>query len=141
MAAKFTSEFAAVIKHAQRQTVRVFGRFGGYMRKVVRTSLRKRKTSSPPGKPPAGHGNQLLKNFTFYAVEPQSPSVIIGPAKVAGTLSSSAPSALERGGKTRIRTVVRGKPVEKTVILKPRPYIGPAAAKTLAALPAMWTNI
>ena len=42
----------------------------------------KAKTVSQPGKPPKGHGEQLLKTGIQFSADPQRHSVVIGPVRL-----------------------------------------------------------
>ena len=110
-----------------KTTRRALSRFGAFVRTTARRSIRKKKTSSEPGKPPASHTG-LLKRFIFFGYQPQSKSVVIGPAKL--NKGSAAPSILEYGGKTKIDG--------RKVNIKARPYMGSAFEKEKQNLPKIW---
>jgi hypothetical protein len=135
---QFVSEMGAVVKAADRQTQRVFSKWGAYARRNAKGLIRKFKKPAKPGHPPHSH-NGLLKKFIFFAWDPSRRSVVMGPAKLNGTIGD-APHALEYGGQSSVRVGRRGhKHIEKVTIAK-RPYIGPAAEKTNKELPDLWAN-
>jgi len=98
------------------------------------------RTSEPsrPGTPPYSRTG-LLKRFIFFAFDPGRHSVVIGPARL-GQKMGDAPAALECGGRSR---VIRRRGKERqvcTVIIRARPFMGPAFEKEKPKLPAMWRD-
>ena len=136
---QFFFDRAAVLKAADKQTRAVLSKFGAFVRRTAKGLIRKAKKPAPPGKPPHGHGQQLLKKFIFFSYEPSRRSVIIGPAKLNGMVGN-APEALEKGKRSKIVTRRRGRRIVKTATIRARPYMGPAAAKEQTKLPALWAN-
>ncbi|NLY02726.1 MAG: hypothetical protein GXY83_42275 [Rhodopirellula sp.] len=65
----FFFDSARVVKATSRAERKVLSRFGAYVRRGARSSIRKRKTVSEPGQPPSSHAG-LLKKFIFFAYEP-----------------------------------------------------------------------
>lgn len=127
---------AAVVGAVDAATRRVLSRFGAFVRTRARTSIRKRKSTSPPGGPPYSHVGTLRK-LIFFAYDFARASVVIGP-----TLSDSpsgAPEILEFGGTAEISDRDH-KGRTKTVRIGPRPYMGPAFQQELPGLPAMWKD-
>jgi hypothetical protein len=59
-------------------TRKVLSKFGAFVRQRAKTSIRKRKGTSPPGSPPYSHVG-LLRRFILFAYNPQRKSVVIGP--------------------------------------------------------------
>ncbi|AQT67947.1 hypothetical protein STSP2_01099 [Anaerohalosphaera lusitana] len=124
----------AVIKSVDKTTRRVLSRFGAYVRRSARSSIRKRKKSAPPGKPPSSHSG-LLKRFIFFGYEPKNRSVVIGPVDLQSK-QGETPSVLEYGG----RTTVKNKDKKKQIEVKARPFMGPAYEKEQPKLPGMWQD-
>ncbi|NLW85067.1 MAG: hypothetical protein GXY41_11800 [Phycisphaerae bacterium] len=112
-------------------TRKVFSRFGAFVRRTARGSIRKRKASSAPGAPPSSHTG-LLKRFIFFSFDPARKSVVIGPMRLTENNRGDAPSALEYGGTVTVD--------KKNVTVRSRPYMGPAFEKEKAALPALWRD-
>ena len=110
---------------------RVLSKFGAYVRRSARSSIRKRKRVSQPGSPPSSHTG-LLKKFIFFLYEPTRRSVIIGPVLLGK--GTDAPRLLEHGGSAVRRK--RKKRVRATY--RPRPFMGPAMQREKPKLPAMW---
>jgi hypothetical protein len=114
-------------------TRRVLSRFGAFVRQRARTSIRKRKGTSPPGSPPYSHVG-LLRKFILFAYDPQRKSVVIGPTLTKA--GSQAPRLLEYGGEVVIED--RGK--KRLARYRPRPYMRPAFEAEKSQLPALWRN-
>lgn len=113
-------------------TRKVFSRFGAFVRRTARGSIRKRKASSAPGAPPSSHTG-LLKRFIFFSFDPTRKSVVIGPMRLTENNRGDAPSALEYGGTATLDK-------KKKVHIRPRPFMGPAFDKEKPKLPALWQN-
>jgi len=129
----FTSK--AVLSATDRATRRVLSKFGAYVRRTAKSSIRKRKAISRPGKPPSSHTG-LLKRFILFGYDPAKRSVVIGPLRLTRGGRGDAPRALEEGGTSR--TVRRGR--KKRVKIKARPFMGPAMEREKPKLPQMWRN-
>ncbi|HSV28701.1 MAG TPA: hypothetical protein VLL76_04055 [Candidatus Omnitrophota bacterium] len=122
----------AVIVQADAATRKVLSKFGAFVRRTARGSIRRRKKTSEPGAPPSGHTG-LLKRLIFFAYDPDRRSVVIGPAPLRAKVE--APPLLEYGGTAR-RKDRRGRTV--TARYRARPFMGPALAKELPGLPPLW---
>ena len=129
----FTSK--AVLSATDRATRRVLSKFGAYVRRTAKSSIRKRKAISRPGKPPSSHTG-LLKRFILFGYDPTRRSVVIGPLRLTRGGRGDAPRALEEGGTSRL--VRRGR--KKRVKIKARPFMGPAMEREKPKLPQMWRN-
>jgi len=123
----------AVISKVDAATRRVLSRFGAFVRRSAKSSIRKRKKPAPPGQPPSSHTG-LLKKFIFFGYDADRRSVVIGPTRLNQKGRGEAPPLLEYGGKATL--VRRGK--KKHVTYQARPYMGPAFEKEKPQLPAMW---
>ena len=88
----------AVVRHFDRKTLRVFKRFGAFVRLVAQRSMRRRKTASPPGQPPSVHKGQLRK-FIFFSLDERKKSVVIGPTLLRS--DSPVPALHEHSGVRR----------------------------------------
>lgn len=150
----------AVIKAVDAATRRVLSRFGSYVRQRARSSIKKapkidastgaklrgrRRTgqrvedaASQPGRSPYGHGSQVLKRFIFFAYDPGRKSVVIGPARVGGTVDSDSLPALEYGGPSTIESR-RGGP-RRRIRIEARPFMGPAFDEEVRRLPPNWRD-
>jgi hypothetical protein len=143
-----------VIKAVDKATRRVLSKFGAFVRTRARSSIRKRKKSSPPGSPPSSKTG-TLRRFLYFAFDFASKSVVVGPQALQSVKDADAPSRLEYGGtlKGDGRTITLRNPgglgkkpgntqVNLTGTLKypARPYMGPALKAELPGLPAMWRD-
>ena len=128
----------AVTSRMDRATRRVLSRFGAFVRRRAKSSIRKRKRPSDPGKPPSSH-TKLLKRLIFFAYDPMRQSVVAGPVGLNQKVGD-APAALEYGGRTRVYAGRRRRRKLRTVKIRARPYMRPAFAGELPGLPAMWRD-
>ena len=124
-----------VRKAVDAGTRRVLSKFGAFVRRTARSSIRKRKKASPPGSPPSSHTG-LLKRFIWFGYEPARRSVVIGPARLSAKGRGEAPHLLEYGG----TGVVERKGKRRRARIRPRPFMGPAFEKEQPKLPAMWLD-
>ncbi len=122
---------ATVVRKVDATTRRVLSRFGAFVRRTARSSIRKRKRTSQPDSPPSSHTG-LLKRFIWFGYDPNQESVVIGPARLTQKGRGEAPSLLEYGGTARRE--------KKRVRYKARPFMGPAFEKEQPQLPAMWRD-
>lgn len=137
----FTSK--AVTSRENAATRRVLSKFGAYVRRTAKSSIRKRKRASEPGQPPSSHTG-LLKKFIWFGYEPTQQSVVIGPAKLTSK-SSGAQETLEHGGTATLmefQWVGRGRRQrrKRNVRIAARPFMAPAMDKEIPKLPSMWAN-
>lgn len=124
-----------VLRSVDTATRKVFSRFGAFVRRTARGSIRKRNKASRPGQPPSSHTG-LLKRFIFFGYDTNRRSVVIGPTRLTENHRGDAPSALEYGG-----TATLGQNKDKTCVrIRPRPFMGPAFEKEQTKLPTLWKN-
>ena len=135
---RFFFDRKGVRNRVDAATRKVLSRFGAYVRRTARSSIRKRKKPSQPGKPPSSHTG-LLKRFIFFGYDLSRKSVVIGPARLSERGRGEAPSILEYGGATMVTTRGRKKKRKRSRI-RARPFMGPAFEKERPQLPAMWRD-
>ena len=99
-----------------RTKLKVLSKYGAFVRRTARASIRNRKGKTPPGRPPANRTG-LLKKFIYFVRDPAADSVLIGPAK----LNTTDPPGLEW--------------LEENF-----PFMGPAHEENLPKLPGMWKD-
>ena len=129
---------AKVLSATNKAARKVLSRFGAFVRRTAKSSIRKRKKVSPPGKPPTSRTG-LLKKFIFFGYSPSAESVVVGPIRLNSKIGD-APRALELGGRTTVMSGRRSKRKKKTVTIAARPYMNPAMERELPKLPDMWKD-
>ena len=127
---------AAVTRSVDAAKRRVLSKAGAFIRTAARTSIRKRKGSSPPGKPPHSHEGSL-RRLILFGYDRANDSVVVGPV---GFKNSVAPRALEHGGTTVVLSRRRGQLQTRKVRIAARPYMAPALERERPKLPLLWRN-
>lgn len=123
----------AVTSAVDRAERRVLSRFGAFVRRGAKSSIRKRKRAAEPGMPPSSHTG-LLKRNIFFLYESRHSSVVIGPT-LLGT-GTDAPRLLEHGGAATRRKKKR----RVRVTYQPRPFMKPAFEQEKPKLAQMWRD-
>lgn len=134
-----TARMGAAADKAERKTL---SRFGAFVRKRSRGSIRRSKKVSEPGQPPRAHSldkARTIKNILF-AYEPKTQGVVIGPVllngNVGGLSAGTIPATLEKGG----TATQRRRRKRRKVKYAPRPFMQPAFEHEQKSLPALWQN-
>lgn len=129
---------SAVLAQIGARRVKVLSKAGAFVRTRARTSMRKRKGTSPPGQPPYAHEGSL-RRLVLFGYDRSSDSVIVGPV---GFNKSVAPAALEFGGESTrsFFSKRQGRVMKKTVQIRPRPYMGPALDREAARFPGLFKD-
>lgn len=113
---------------AERAQLKALSKFGAFVRRRARSSIRKRKKASAPGQPPSSHVG-LLKDFLFFFVEREEKNVVIGPIQL-NRGDGLTPGRLERGGDALVRESQRRNKERqeklRQVKILPRPFMRPA---------------
>ena len=125
----------AVASKADAATRKVLSKFGAFVRRTAKGSIRNRQRPAPPGSPPSSHTG-LLKKFIFFGYDAEAGSIVIGPTRLDRRGRGDAPSLLEHGGATTLKR--RGK--RRRATYQARPYMGPAFEKEQPKLPVLWRN-
>jgi hypothetical protein len=128
----------AVMRGVDRTTRRVLSKFGAFVRRGAKSSIRKRKRASSPGQPPSSHTG-LLRRLIFFGYDRSQRSVVIGPGRLNQKIGN-APAALEHGGTSTVIEGLRGKRKKRHLNIKARPYMGPAFEQEKPKLAAMWRD-
>jgi hypothetical protein len=149
---------------ADRAERRNLLRFGAFVRRTAKFSIRKRKKVSDPGDPPHSHTG-ILRRFIFFGLADNDSNVVIGPAKTnqvffdadGKPVRGTVPQVLEEGGRIRVLEVFRfgrweradlrsrrrlgGLPTRlRTVKIAARPFMGPALRENLPKVDDIWRN-
>jgi hypothetical protein len=118
-----------VLRAVDRAMRRQLSKFGAFVRRRQKSSIRKRKRVSAPGSPPSSHSG-LLRQFIFFGYEHEKKAVVSGPALLNGRrsggvvpASGTIPELLEYGGAARI---IRPRRPARSVYYRPRPSARPA---------------
>lgn len=127
---------AKVQRAVDKGRLRALSKGGAFVRQAARTSIRKRKGSAPPGKPPHSHEGSL-RRLILFGYDRSTDSVVVGPV---GFNKSTAPNVLEFGGRTVITRRVRGRLVRQRVKIAARPFMLPALEREAPKLPGAFKN-
>jgi len=115
---------------------RALSRGGAFVRQRAKTSMRRRRGTSRPGRPPYAHEGSL-RRLIFFGYDRRTESVVVGPV---GFRRGDVPNVLEFGGRTTVVRRRRGKRSRRRVCVAARPYMRPALEKEAAKLPKVWRN-
>lgn len=127
---------AAVVGRVSAAVAQQLSKFGAFVMTRARQSIRTRKKVSEPGTPPTNRTGKL-KYGIFFAFDPATESVVMGPTKFGGTISNTALPALEYGGES---VIYRGRGRTENVLIAPRPFMQPAFDSELRQLPSLLQN-
>lgn len=126
---------AGVRDQVDAATRRVLSKFGAFVRRRAKSSLKYKDGAAPPGQPPHVHRTTRftvragkkgakkqqpaspLRELIYFSFEPATRSVVIGPA--LGGSRSGAPEKLEKGGVAKSSD-------GRAVVVRPRPTMRPA---------------
>ena len=122
-------------------TRRALSEMGAYIRRTARTSIRKSKKVSLPGKPPRSHSG-LLKKGIMFSYDPIQKSVVIGPELIPAARrarpDTTVPNVLEYGG----GITFAGRKRVKRVRIAARPFMTPAFRHEINAnFEKRWKNV
>ncbi len=130
-AKKMFFDRAKIKQKVDVRTRKVLSKFGAFVRQTSRKSIRKRKGTSRPGRPPFSHTG-VLKRFIYFGYDKDRRSVVIGPVIAHGKVGK-APQALEHGGTVTLLT-------GKTANMAARPFMQPAFESELKNVPKLWVD-
>lgn len=167
-----------VLDKLDKASHRALAKFGAFVMTRAKSSLRYSKKSSAPGQPPKVHRfasvrkfskklgrhktrpSSPLRDFIFFAYDPERQSVVIGPVALPGAVGPRALETIEYGGSEpandRVITVTNavgrdakgrflsgGKgrvTLTGTLHYKARPFMGPALVAERANLAPLWQD-
>jgi hypothetical protein len=118
---------------AERAGLSMLAKFGAYVRRRAKSSIRKRKKVSEPGMPPSSHLGQL-KDFLFFFVEKEQKNVVVGPI-LLGKGDGTAPRLLEHGGDVMRRRAKQKH--DQRYHYSERPFMQPAFDAEIEKAPAL----
>lgn len=132
-----------LVIRATQDAAEVIGkRFGSFVQRSARQSIRRSPVSgkpSPPGKAPRSKTGALKANIR-WAYDPATRSVVIGPTLLSDKEGKDSPEALEKGGSSRAVSYIGGKKVRRRQRVAARPFMFPALQKRAPELPGLWKN-
>ena len=137
---KMFFDHKAVMRRVDKATRRVLSKFGAFVRTTARSSIRRRKKASEPGQPPSSHSGDLRRQI-YFGYDRVRESVVIGPARLNQKVGN-APEALEYGGASVVAEGSRrqSRRRKRRVMVRARPFMGPAMEREKPKLPAMWRD-
>ena len=134
-----------VIDAVGRAGAKNLSKAGSFIRRSARSSLRRRKKTSPPGQPPSVHARDpvaTLKNI-WFVFDPGRTSVVVGPmklngSKLQGSDRPTVPALHELGGTATV--VDRRRKRRRRAKYARRPFMGPAMERELPKFEGLWAN-
>ena len=156
----------AVERAAGKGKIKALSKYGAVVRRTAQTSMRYRKSASPPGTPPSAHKSKrlaalkklgrtkyngaLLREMLYFAYDPRSGTTVVGPLGFKSKNGVSVPALHEFGGVRQPYPnekflAGRGKKA-RVIVLKgsvkypPRPFMAPALKRTLVKFPLAFKN-
>lgn len=158
---KWFFDSVAVKNMLDKKSKQALSKMGAFVRRRARSSIRKRKKVSDPGKPPTDRTGKV-KRFIWFALDPKRLSLVVGPVKLGNTNKGSFRSVggpgtrlLEHGGQATIHevfhhgtwkraSVVRDtsglESRERRVTIANRPFMGPALAAERGKFAQLFTG-
>ena len=127
-----------VTDSVDRATRKVLSKFGAFVRRSAKSSIRKRNAASAPGSPPRSHAGHL-KRLIYFSYDPGRQSVVIGPTPF-NTSVGIAPPLLEYGGTGTVTRRIWGTTKKLPATYRARPFMTPAFEREKPKLPSMWAD-
>jgi len=124
-----------IVRSVQRANRSALMRAGAFIRRRARSSIRKRKSVSDPGKPPSSHTGRL-RGLILFGYDRAAQTVVVGPKATGGR--DQAGETLEHGKVVTRRERRR----RRRMRYRARPFMGPALEKETEAgsFPKLWAN-
>jgi hypothetical protein len=127
-----------VMRAVDKAKREVLSRAGAFVRQTAKTSIRKRKGTSPPGQPPYSHVG-LVRDLILFGYDRSSDSVVVGPVGLRNK-GAQAPNTLEFGGTATRTRFEHGRIARRRVRVRKRPFMGPALDREIPRLPKLWAG-
>lgn len=108
----------------RRMNRRNLSKAGAFVRRRGRSSIKKKRGSARPGKPPHSHRGQLRQ--IFFAYEPQAETVVVGPRDL--NKPGDVPALLEHGGR------------DAGDFYAGNPFMAPALEAEASNFPKIWQS-
>jgi hypothetical protein len=89
---------------------------------------------SKPGEPPRQGRNPLVRDHVYFAYDPNTRSVVTGPATLNGT-AGNVPQVLDQGGQ------VESYRLKRMVTIEPRPFREPSLQANVDKFPELFRNL
>lgn len=118
-----------VIEALDKAEARQLSKAGAFVRRRARSSIRKRKGISKPGKPPTNQTGRY-KSSILFGYDRNASSVVIGPSFSFG--GSEVPQLIEFGGFAKLDG--------EQVYYEARPTMLPALEKEVPNFPSLFLN-
>lgn len=150
---RFFFDRKAVTQGMDRARIAGLSKFGSFVRRGDKSSLKYKAGKSAAGTPPHVHTSahfsrtkkvkgvptkqaaSPLRELIFFGYDPSSRSVVIGPVAFKSRVGTGkVPRVVEHGG---VGAYVSKGGKLKQAVYKPRPHTGPAFRKELPKLAAM----
>lgn len=109
---------------------------GAFVRTRARSSIRRRRAISPPGRPPSGHVG-TYRQLIFFAYDQASDSVVVGPTLFRP--NSDVPRLLEHGG-LAVRPGRGGKLHRAVYRARPAMQLALQAEVAAGTIPEAWRD-
>lgn len=129
MGVRFKADTKFTLRAIPDAQAKVGKRQGALLRTIARRRIRRRKRASKPGESPTNREGQL-KRFLFYAWDPRTRSVVVGPVALGSR--PTVPGLLEFGGDRRVGS--------SKVRQAERPFMAPALETAKTKLPELWAG-
>lgn len=113
---------AKVVAAVGKAKRKAFSKAGAFVRQRAKTSIKKKKGSAPPGRPPHAHAGQI--KLIFFAWDARAEGVVVGPALFdARRGPKQGARLLEHGGEAQYQD---GKGRPRRVRYRGNPFMQPA---------------
>lgn len=88
-----------VLRKVKDGTKSALSKFGAFVWRRAKSSIRRRKKPSQPGQPPSSHAGQL-RDLLFFGYDVTTETVVVGPQLFKSKTNPTVPELLELGGRS-----------------------------------------